>query len=81
VLSVLVSVLALMLAGYLAKYVLQQRSEMVERQHIAAAIREGAEAYLRRQYSTISPMTLGLAVSMCILDGSLLIMLFIIACR
>ena len=79
--SVLVSVLALMLAGYLAKYVLQQRSETVERRHIAAAIREGVEAYLRRQYWTISPMTLGLAVPMCILDGSLLVMLVIIACR
>jgi K(+)-stimulated pyrophosphate-energized sodium pump len=74
VFSVLVSVLALNLAGYLAKYVLHQRSRTVERQHIAAAIREGAEAFLRRQYRTISLMTLGLAVLMFILDGSLLVM-------
>ena len=72
--SLLVSVLALILAGYLAKYVLHQRSGMVERQHIAAAIREGAEAFLKRQYRTISLMTLDLAVLMFILDGSLLVM-------
>jgi K(+)-stimulated pyrophosphate-energized sodium pump len=71
VFSLLVSVVALIFAGYLAKYVLQQGSGTVEMQQIAAAIREGAEAFLKRQYRTIGLMTLGLAVLMCILYGSL----------
>jgi K(+)-stimulated pyrophosphate-energized sodium pump len=43
----------------------------VEMQQIAAAIREGAEAFLKRQYRTIGLMTLGLAVVMFILYGFL----------
>jgi K(+)-stimulated pyrophosphate-energized sodium pump len=71
VFSLLVSVVALIFAGYLAKYVLQQGSGTVEMQQIAAAIREGAEAFLKRQYRTIGLMTLGLAVLMFILYGFL----------
>jgi K(+)-stimulated pyrophosphate-energized sodium pump len=71
VFSLLVSVVALIFAGYLAKYVLQQGTGTVEMQQIAAAIREGAEAFLKRQYRTIGLMTLGLAVVMFILYGFL----------
>jgi K(+)-stimulated pyrophosphate-energized sodium pump len=71
VFSLLVSVVALIFAGYLAKYVLQQGTGTVEMQQIAAAIREGAEAFLKRQYRTIGLMTLGLAVLMFILYGFL----------
>src|SRR5262245_15177792 len=71
VFSLLVSVLALIFAGYLAKYVLQQGTGTVEMQQIAAAIREGAEAFLNRQYRTIGLMTLGLAVLMFIVYGFL----------
>jgi K(+)-stimulated pyrophosphate-energized sodium pump len=69
VFSLLVSVVALIFAGYLAKYVLQQGTGTVEMQQIAAAIREGAEAFLKRQYRTIGLMTLGLAVLMFIVYG------------
>jgi K(+)-stimulated pyrophosphate-energized sodium pump len=71
VFSLVVSVVALIFAGYLAKYVLQQGTGTVEMQQIAAAIREGAEAFLKRQYRTIGLMTLGLAVLMFILYGFL----------
>jgi len=71
VFSLLVSVVALIFAGYLAKYVLQQGTGTAEMQQIAAAIREGAEAFLKRQYRTIGLMTLGLAVLMFILYGFL----------
>jgi K(+)-stimulated pyrophosphate-energized sodium pump len=71
VFSLLVSVVALVFAGYLAKYVLRQGTGTIEMQEIAAAIREGAEAFLKRQYRTIGLMTLGLAVLMFILYGFL----------
>jgi K(+)-stimulated pyrophosphate-energized sodium pump len=64
VFSLLVSLFALVVAGYLARYVLRQDSGTSEMQAIADAIREGAEAFLRRQYRTISIMTAGLAVIM-----------------
>jgi len=69
--SVLVSVVALLFAGYFAKYVLRQGSGTFEMQQIAEAIREGAEAFLKRQYRTIGLMTLGLAMLMFILYGFL----------
>jgi K(+)-stimulated pyrophosphate-energized sodium pump len=69
VFSLVVSVIALIFAGYLAKYVLHQGTGTADMQQIAAAIREGAEAFLKRQYRTIGLMTLGLAVLMCILYG------------
>jgi K(+)-stimulated pyrophosphate-energized sodium pump len=62
--SLLVSVLALVAAGFLARYVLRQETGTPEMQQIAEAIREGAEAFLRRQYRTIGMMTAGLAVIM-----------------
>jgi K(+)-stimulated pyrophosphate-energized sodium pump len=71
VFSLLVSVVALVFAGYLAKYVLRQGTGTIEMQEIATAIREGAEAFLKRQYRTIGVMTLGLAVLMFILYGFL----------
>jgi K(+)-stimulated pyrophosphate-energized sodium pump len=71
VFSLLVSVGALIFAGYLAKYVLKEGSGTPEMQAIAAAIREGAEAFLKRQYRTIGLMTIVLAVVMFILYGIL----------
>jgi K(+)-stimulated pyrophosphate-energized sodium pump len=62
--SLLVSVLALVAAGYLARYVLRQETGTAEMRQIAEAIREGAEAFLRRQYRTIGMMTAALAVIM-----------------
>jgi K(+)-stimulated pyrophosphate-energized sodium pump len=71
VFSLLVSVVALIFAGYLARSVLREGSGTSEMQQIAEAIREGAEAFLRRQYWTIGLMTLGLAALMFILYGFL----------
>jgi K(+)-stimulated pyrophosphate-energized sodium pump len=59
--SLLVSLFALIVAGYLAKDVLRRESGTVEMQRVADAIREGAEAFLRRQYRTIGFTTIGLA--------------------
>jgi K(+)-stimulated pyrophosphate-energized sodium pump len=69
VFSLLVGLFALVFAAYLARYVLQQESGSLEMQQIAGAIREGAEAFLRRQYRTIGIMTLGLAIVMFVCYG------------
>jgi K(+)-stimulated pyrophosphate-energized sodium pump len=69
VFSLLVSLFALVVAGYLARYVLRQESGTSEMQLIAEAIREGAEAFLRRQYRTIGIMTASLAVVMFVCYG------------
>jgi K(+)-stimulated pyrophosphate-energized sodium pump len=66
-----VSLAALVFAGYLARYVLREGSGTAEMSQIAEAIREGAEAFLKRQYRTIGWMTLGLAVLMFVLYGTL----------
>jgi K(+)-stimulated pyrophosphate-energized sodium pump len=71
VFSLVVSVGALIFAGYLAKNVLREGTGTSEMQQIAAAIREGAEAFLKRQYRTIGLMTVGLAVLMFVLYGIL----------
>lgn len=63
----LVSIFALILACYLAKYVLREGTGTPEMQEIAAAIREGAEAFMKRQYRTIGIMTIGVAALMFIL--------------
>jgi K(+)-stimulated pyrophosphate-energized sodium pump len=69
--SLMVSVVGLVFAGYLAKYVLRQGRGTPDMQQIAEAIREGAEAFLKRQYRTIGLMTVGLAVLMFFLYGFL----------
>ena len=62
--SFLVSLCALTFAAYLARDVLQHASGTPAMQQIADAIREGAEAFLRRQYRTIGLMTMVLAIVM-----------------
>ncbi len=51
---ILSSLLALVFAGYLAYFVSKQSPGSKKMQEIASAIREGASAYLKRQYSTIA---------------------------
>ena len=48
------SIAALLFAGYLAYSVLQKDEGTAEMKKIAAAIREGANAYLRRQYTGVA---------------------------
>ena len=48
------SLLALLFAGYLAYIVLQKERGTERMKEIADAVKEGAKAYLRRQYSVIS---------------------------
>ncbi len=66
-----ISIFALIFAAYLARYVLRQGSGTPEMQRIAEAIREGAEAFMKRQYRTIGVMTIGLAVLIFVLYGAL----------
>src|ERR1700743_2097272 len=57
-----VAVVALLLALMLARAVIASDSGTVEMQAISNAIREGAEAFLRRQYRTIGAIAVVLAL-------------------
>ncbi len=57
-----VGVLALLAAALLARSVIAQDTGTVEMQVISNAIREGAEAFLKRQYRTIGALAVVLAV-------------------
>jgi K(+)-stimulated pyrophosphate-energized sodium pump len=59
---VIISVAAILLAGSLARYVLALSQGTPEMQNIARAIQEGAAAFLRRQYTTIAYIGLGVGV-------------------
>ena len=58
---VVLSVLSLGVAGLLTAYVLRQDTGTAQMQDISNAIKEGAEAFLRRQYTTIGGLTVVLA--------------------
>lgn len=60
----IISVISLAFAGYLAKYVLGTDTGTAAMREISDAIKEGAEAFLKRQYSTIIMLSLALAVLM-----------------
>src|SRR2546427_4058849 len=61
-LTFICSVAGLAFAIYLAKWVLQNDEGTKEMQNISDAIREGAEAFLARQYKTIAYLTIPVAV-------------------
>jgi K(+)-stimulated pyrophosphate-energized sodium pump len=60
--TLICSVAGLWFAVYLAKWVLQNDEGTKEMQSISNAIREGAEAFLARQYKTIAMLTVPVAV-------------------
>jgi len=62
-----ISVLALAFAGYLISYVLKQNTGTPEMRKISDAIKQGAEAFLRRQNTTIVYMAIALAAVIFIL--------------
>ncbi len=57
--AMVVGVLALVAAGLLARAVIASDTGTPEMQAISNAIREGAEAFLRRQYKTIGIIAVG----------------------
>ena len=58
----LISVVALVFAGYLTNYVLKKDKGSEAMQEVANAIKVGAEAFLKRQYTTIAKLSVVLAV-------------------
>src|SRR5271168_3250797 len=60
--ALVVGVLALVAALMLARAVIASDTGTPEMQAISNAIREGAEAFLRRQYRTIGAIAVALAV-------------------
>lgn len=59
---VVASLVALAVAGYFARQVLSADTGSAKMQEIANAIREGAEAFLKRQYTTIAILAVILAI-------------------
>ncbi len=57
-----ISLLSLVVAYLFARYVLRQDTGSPEMQKISNAIRQGAEAFLHRQYTTIITLAVALAV-------------------
>jgi len=57
-----ISVLALLFAGYLTRQILRKDTGTVAMQEVAVAVKIGAEAFLKRQYTTIGILTVVLAV-------------------
>ena len=67
VLTLVCSVFGLAFAVYLARWVLQKEDGTQEMRAISDAIREGAEAFLRRQYGTITLLTVPVTVILFVL--------------
>ncbi len=63
-LSIAVGMLILLVAGYLTSAVLRHPTGNQKMKDIASAIDEGANAYLRRQYVTLAPFVIVLAVAL-----------------
>lgn len=61
-LVVAISLIALAVAAYFARQIIREDKGTVQMQEVAAAIREGAEAFVRRQYSTIAIIAIVIAV-------------------
>jgi len=59
---VVISIIALIVAGLLARSVLSQDEGTPKMKEVADAIRVGAEAFIKRQYSTIAGLAIVLAI-------------------
>ncbi|MFA6036326.1 MAG: sodium/proton-translocating pyrophosphatase, partial [Candidatus Micrarchaeia archaeon] len=57
-----VSILALIYGAYQARIVLSYDAGTPQMQKIAGAIREGSDAYLKRQFRSVAPITVALAI-------------------
>lgn len=57
-----IGLVTLLFAAYLIKWILSRPSGSAKMQEISAAIREGAMAYLKKQYTTLLPFVIVLAV-------------------
>ena len=57
-----ISVLALLFAGYLTRQILKKDTGTEAMQEVSNAIKVGAEAFVKRQYSTIGILTVVLAI-------------------
>jgi len=57
-----ISILALLFAAYLARQVLKKDTGTAAMQEVAAAVKIGAEAFLKRQYATIGILTIVMAI-------------------
>ncbi len=68
--AVLVGVLAIVFALYLALGIRRQEAGSEKMKEIAGAIEEGAMAYLKRQYRTVGMFALVLAIALFFLMGS-----------
>ncbi len=60
---VIISIIALIVAGLLARSVLAQDEGTPKMKEVADAIRVGAEAFIKRQYSTIAGLAIVLALA------------------
>src|SRR3989338_5490076 len=58
---IIISVLALVFAGYLTRYILKKDMGTPAMQEVANAIKVGAEAFVKRQYITIAVLSIVLA--------------------
>ncbi len=61
-LVIAISILALLFAGYLSRQILKKDTGTESMQEVSNAIKIGAEAFLKRQYTTIGILTVILAV-------------------
>src|SRR5262245_38758368 len=62
VITLVISILSLLVAAGFAKYVMAQDTGTADMQKVSNAIKEGAEAFLKRQNTTILGLTVVLAV-------------------
>ncbi len=60
--SVFTGIIVLLVAGFITKSVLKLPAGNKEMQNVSSAISEGAQAYLKRQYLTLAPVVVILAI-------------------